>query len=59
MKGTGCAIGPISGGCFTAIVDPEGQIIGEPLKAGEGEAIADFDFTQIDSRRRLMDARGH
>jgi nitrilase len=59
MKGTGCAIGPISGGCFTAIVDPEGQIIGEPLKAGEGEAIADLDFTQIDSRRRLMDARGH
>ena len=29
MKDTGCAIGPISGGCFTAIVSPEGQIIGE------------------------------
>jgi aliphatic nitrilase len=59
MKDTGCAIGPISGGCFTAIVNPEGQIIGEPLKASEGEVIADLDFAQIDSRKRLMDARGH
>jgi nitrilase len=59
MKDTGCPIGPISGGCFTAIVNPEGQIIGEPLTAGEGEVIADLDFAQIDSRKRLMDARGH
>jgi nitrilase len=59
MKDTGCAVGPISGGCFTAIVNPEGQVIGEPLKAGEGEVIADLDFVQIDSRKRLMDARGH
>ncbi|MEP0884063.1 aliphatic nitrilase [Trichocoleus sp. ST-U3] len=59
MKDTGCAIGPISGGCFTAIVNPDGQIIGEPLKAGEGEVIADLDFAQIDARKRLMDARGH
>ena len=59
MKDTGCAIGPISGGCFTAIANPDGQIIGGPLKAGEGEVIADLDFAQIDSRKRLMDARGH
>jgi aliphatic nitrilase len=59
MKDTGCAIEPISGGCFTAIVNPQGQIIGEPLKAGEGEVIADLDFAQIDARKRLMDARGH
>ena len=59
MNDTGCAIGPISGGCFTAIVNPAGQIIGEPLKAGEGEVIADLDFAQIDARKRLMDARGH
>ncbi|MBD1889726.1 nitrilase-related carbon-nitrogen hydrolase [Coleofasciculus sp. FACHB-SPT9] len=59
MKDTGCAIGPISGGCFTAIVNPDGQIIGKPLKAGEGEVIADLDFAQIDARKRLMDARGH
>lgn len=59
MSDTGCAIGPISGGCFTAIVNPEGQIIGAPLKAGEGEVIADLDFRQIDARKRLMDSRGH
>jgi len=59
MKDTGCAIGPISGGCFTAIASPDGRIIAGPLEAGEGEAIADLDFTQIDSRKRLMDARGH
>jgi aliphatic nitrilase len=59
MRDTGCAIGPISGGCFTAIVGPDSQIIGEPLRAGEGEVIADLDFSQIDARKRLMDARGH
>jgi len=59
MKDTGCPIGPISGGCFTAIVAPDGQIIGEPLKIGEGEVIAELDFAQIDARKRVMDARGH
>jgi len=59
MQDTGCSIGPISGGCFTAIVSPDGQLIGEPLKTGEGEVIADLDFSLIDARKRLMDARGH
>ena len=59
VKDTGCAIGPISGGCFTAIIDPEGRIIGDPLKAGEGEVIADLDFALIDFRKRVMDASGH
>jgi nitrilase len=58
-KDTGGPIGPISGGHFTAIVGPDGQIIGGPLKEGEGEVIADLDFAQIDARKRLMDARGH
>lgn len=56
---TGAPIGPISGGCFTAIVGPDGQLIGEPIKSGEGEVIADIDFAQIDARKRLMDASGH
>jgi aliphatic nitrilase len=59
MKDTGCAIEPISGGCFTAIVNPEGEIIGDPLRTGEGEVIADLDFTQIDARKRFVDGRGH
>src|SRR6202453_2362055 len=59
MKDTGCAIGPISGGCFTTIVTPDGMLIGEPLRSGEGEVIADLDFTQIDRRKMLMDSAGH
>ncbi|WP_394835928.1 Nit6803 family nitriliase [Pendulispora rubella] len=59
MKDTGCPIGPISSGCFTAIVSPEGQLMGEPLRTGEGEVIADLDFSMIDKRKRMMDSRGH
>jgi nitrilase len=59
MKDTGSPLGPISGGSFTAIISPDGQIIGEPLTAGEVEVIADLDFALIDARKRLMDARGH
>ena len=59
MKDTGCRIGPISGGCFTAIVSPTATLMGEPLRSGEGEVIADLDFREIDKRKRLMDSRGH
>jgi aliphatic nitrilase len=59
MKDTGCPIGPISGGCFTAIIDPEGRVIAGPVEAGEGEVIADLDFALIESRKRLVDVRGH
>jgi len=38
-------------------VDPDRQIIGGPLTAGEGEVIADLDFGHIDARKRLMHAR--
>jgi nitrilase len=59
MKDTGCPIGPISSGCFTAIVSPEGELMGEPLRSGEGVVIADLDFSLIDKRKQLMDSRGH
>ena len=59
MKDTGCPIGPISSGCFTAIVSPQGELMGEPLRSGEGAVIADLDFSLIDKRKRLMDSRGH
>ena len=59
MRDTGCPIGPISGGCFTAIVSPQGELMGEPLRSGEGAVIADLDFSLIDKRKRLMDSRGH
>ena len=59
MKDTGCSIGPISGGCFTAIVAPDGSLLGEPLLKGEGAVIADLDFALIDKRKLMMDSRGH
>lgn len=59
MKDTGCGIGPISGGCFTAVVAPDGTLLGEPLRAGEGVVTADLDFALIDKRKQLMDSRGH
>jgi aliphatic nitrilase len=60
VKDTGTSsIGPISGGCFTGIVAPDSSLIGEPIRSGEGEVIADLDFTLIDRRKQLMDSRGH
>ncbi|MCP1757280.1 nitrilase-related carbon-nitrogen hydrolase [Bradyrhizobium elkanii] len=59
MQDTGCPIAPISGGCFTAIVTPQGQFLGQPLRSDEGAVIADLDFSLIDKRKRLMDSRGH
>ncbi len=59
MKDTGCSIGPISGGCFTTIVAPDGSLLREPIRSGEGVVIADLDFTLIDKRKLLMDSRGH
>ena len=59
VKDTGGSIGAISGGCFTAIVAPDGTLIGEPIRSGEGVALADLNFMLIDQRKQLMDSRGH
>jgi aliphatic nitrilase len=59
MQDTGCPIGPISSGCFTAIVSPQGELTGEPLRSSEGVVIADLDFSLIDQRKHKMDSRGH
>ena len=56
---TGGAVEPISGGCFTAIVAPDGSLIGEPIRDGEGVLVAELDFARIARRKQLMDARGH
>lgn len=58
MADTGCTIGPISGGCYTAIISPDGSVLGS-LQEGEGEVIADLDMSLIDKRKRMMDSRGH
>ena len=59
MQDTGCELGPISGGCFTAIVSPEGKFLSEPITQGEGYVIADLDFSLIEKRKRMMDSVGH
>lgn len=49
----------LSGGCYTAIISPEGVPLAEPLTAGEGMVIADLDFSLITKRKRMMDSVGH
>lgn len=49
----------LSGGCYTAIISPEGVHLAEPLTEGEGLVIADLDFSLITKRKRMMDSVGH
>jgi len=58
-KDTGGNIGPLSSGCFTAIVAPDGSLPGQPIRSGEGVVVSDLDFTLIDKRKQIMDSRGH
>ena len=48
----------LRGGCFTAIIAPEGQVLA-CVSAGEGMAIADLDLALITKRKRMMDSVGH
>jgi len=49
----------VSGGCFTAIVSPEGNLLGKPITEGEGIVYADLDLGLITKRKRMMDSVGH
>ncbi len=49
----------LRGGCYTAIISPEGVPLCEPITQGEGMAIADLDFALITKRKRMMDSVGH
>ena len=51
--------GALRGGCFTAIVTPEGRHLATPLVDGEGTVVADLDFALIDKRKRMLDSVGH
>ena len=48
-----------SGGCYTAIISPEGRHLAEPLREGDGMVVADLDFALITKRKRMMDSVGH
>jgi aliphatic nitrilase len=47
------------GGCYSAIISPEGKHLCEPLREGEGMIVADLDFALITKRKRMMDSVGH
>jgi aliphatic nitrilase len=49
----------LRGGCCTAIVSPEGVLLAEPLRCGEGIVIADLNMALITKRKRMMDSVGH
>ncbi len=49
----------LRGGCFTAIIAPDGSHLCEPVTHGEGMAIADLDPGLITKRKRMMDSVGH
>lgn len=49
----------LRGGCYTSIISPEGVPLCEPIREGEGLAIATLDFALITKRKRMMDSVGH
>ena len=49
----------LSGGCYTAIISPEGVPLCKPITEGEGMAIAELDPDLITKRKRMLDSVGH
>nr|AAR97408.1 nitrilase [uncultured organism] len=49
----------LRGGCYTAIISPEGKHLCPPLYDGEGIIVAELDFALITKRKRMMDSVGH
>ena len=59
LSGTTGLARALRGGCFTAIVSPEGTLLAPPLTDGEGIVVAELDFALIAKRKRMMDSVGH
>lgn len=59
VAGQGGLESALRGGCYTAIVSPEGALLGAPLREGEGMVVADLDRSLIAKRKRMMDSVGH
>jgi nitrilase len=49
----------LRGGCYTAIISPEGVPLCDPIRGGEGMAIAELDPELITKRKRMLDSVGH
>ncbi|HEY2343914.1 MAG TPA: Nit6803 family nitrilase [Chthoniobacteraceae bacterium] len=51
--------GALRGGCYTAIISPEGTPLCAPITEGEGMAVAELDPALITKRKRMLDSVGH
>ena len=49
----------LKGGCYSAIIAPDGSHLCDPITEGEGMAIAELDFSLITKRKRMLDSVGH
>jgi len=49
----------LRGGCYSAIIAPDGSHLCKPITHGEGMAIATLEFDLITKRKRMMDSVGH
>lgn len=49
----------LTGGCYSAIIAPDGSHLCDPITSGEGMAVADLDFSLITKRKRMLDSVGH
>jgi aliphatic nitrilase len=49
----------VFGGCYTAIIAPDGSHVVEPLRDGPGRLVAEIDLSLITKRKRMMDSVGH
>jgi len=49
----------LRGGCYTAIIAPDGSLLCPPVTEGEGMAVAELDPGLILKRKRMLDSVGH
>jgi nitrilase len=49
----------LRGGCYSAIISPEGVALCDPITEGEGMAIAELDPALVTKRKRMLDCVGH
>jgi nitrilase len=49
----------LRGGCYSAIISPEGVALCDPITEDEGMAIAELDPALVTKRKRMLDSVGH
>ena len=49
----------LTGGCYTAIIAPDGSHVVAPIRDGAHRLVAEIDLALITKRKRMMDSVGH